>query len=232
MPIVTGRSGRRHDSRHRGRQLTAAAQAGAQMLARGGHAVDAAIAANAVLGVVEPYMNGMGGDLFAMVYDAGRDALHGLNASGRRPRRSPDAAPARGLTAMPAAGIHSVTVPGAVADGRRCTGASAAAARRRAAPAAFYAEDGFPVAPVVAEGGARLEERWRAIRVRRRRTFQRCWPQRGDALSKSRPGALAAARRRARPRRVLSRSDRGRDRVALAGPGRHADGRRPGVVRT
>ena len=62
-----------------------AAQAGAVMLARGGHAVDAAIAANAVMGVVAPMMNGVGGDLFAMVYDAGADAVHGLNASGWSP---------------------------------------------------------------------------------------------------------------------------------------------------
>src|SRR5512141_693219 len=80
-----------------------AAQAGAQMLARGGHAVDAAIAANAVLGVVEPYMNGMGGDLFAMVYDAHRDVLHGLNASGPAPLAlTPGLLQSRGMSAMPA----------------------------------------------------------------------------------------------------------------------------------
>jgi gamma-glutamyltranspeptidase/glutathione hydrolase len=67
--------------------------------------VDAAIAANAVLGVVEPYMNGMGGDLFAMVYDAGRDALHGLNASGPAPGGlSPELLLRRGMAAMPATG--------------------------------------------------------------------------------------------------------------------------------
>ena len=61
------------------------------MLARDGHAVDAAISANAVLGMVEPYMNGMGGDLFAVVYEAGRDALHGLDAMplSREPRSLP-----------------------------------------------------------------------------------------------------------------------------------------------
>ena len=59
-----------------------ASQAGARTLARGGSAMDAAIAANAVLGVTEPMMNGIGGDLFATVYDAATDTVHGLNASG------------------------------------------------------------------------------------------------------------------------------------------------------
>ena len=62
-----------------------ASQAGASVLAAGGHAVDAAIAANAVMGVVAPMMNGVGGDLFAIVRDAARDRLHGLNASGWAP---------------------------------------------------------------------------------------------------------------------------------------------------
>jgi gamma-glutamyltranspeptidase/glutathione hydrolase len=61
---------------------TLASQAGAAILERGGSAVDAAIAANAALGVIEPMMNGVGGDLFAMVYDAKANKLYGLNASG------------------------------------------------------------------------------------------------------------------------------------------------------
>src|ERR1700674_877530 len=66
---------------------TLASQAGAQMLARGGSAVDAAIAANAVLGVMEPMMNGMGGDLFALVWDAHTGKLTGINASGWAPKK-------------------------------------------------------------------------------------------------------------------------------------------------
>src|SRR5438094_7461693 len=62
-----------------------AAQAGVQILERGGNAIDAAIAANAVLGVVEPQSNGIGGDLFAIVYDATTGELTGLNASGWAP---------------------------------------------------------------------------------------------------------------------------------------------------
>ena len=66
---------------------TLASQAGAQVLARGGSAMDAAIAANAVLAVVEPMMNGMGGDLFAIYWDAKSRTLTGLNASGWSPKK-------------------------------------------------------------------------------------------------------------------------------------------------
>src|SRR3984893_18708322 len=64
---------------------TLASQAGAQILARGGSAVDAAIAANAVLGVMEPMMDGIGGDLFALYRDANTGTVTGLNASGWAP---------------------------------------------------------------------------------------------------------------------------------------------------
>src|SRR3954465_3831552 len=93
-----------------------AARAGVQILERGGHAVDAAIAANAVLGVVEPEMNGIGGDLFAIVSPAAGPTLHGLNASGwAATGMSPQFLQSRGFREMPAESIHSVTVPGAVA---------------------------------------------------------------------------------------------------------------------
>src|SRR4051812_49694401 len=92
-----------------------ASQAGAQILARGGSAVDAAIAANAVLGVVEPMMDGIGGDLFVLYWDAKTGELTGLNASGHAPLAlSPSFLAAGGIDAMPPAGIHAVTVPGAV----------------------------------------------------------------------------------------------------------------------
>src|ERR1700757_556214 len=65
---------------------TLASQAGAQILARGGSGVDAAIAANAVLSVVEPMMNGPGGDLFALIRDAQTGSLTGINASGWAPQ--------------------------------------------------------------------------------------------------------------------------------------------------
>ena len=62
-----------------------AAKAGADILDAGGNAIDAAIAVNAVLGLVEPHMNGVGGDLFAIIYEAKTGKLHGLNASGWAP---------------------------------------------------------------------------------------------------------------------------------------------------
>jgi gamma-glutamyltranspeptidase/glutathione hydrolase len=92
-----------------------AAQAGAQILERGGNAVDAAIATNAMMGVVEPMMNGIGGDLFAIVYDAKANKLYGLNASGWAPKGlTIEFLQKQGLKSMPQLGVHSITVPGAV----------------------------------------------------------------------------------------------------------------------
>ena len=92
-----------------------AAQAGARILEQGGNAVDAIIATNAMMGVVEPMMNGIGGDLFAIVYDAKANKLYGLNASGWAPANlTIDFLRKQGLREMPQQGIHSITVPGMV----------------------------------------------------------------------------------------------------------------------
>jgi len=124
-----------------------AAQAGLSQLEQGGNAVDAAIAAAAALTVVEPTMNGVGGDLFALVWDGER--LHGLNASGAAPRAWTLERFA-GRSAMPAFGWDAVTVPGAV------SGWAALAARLGSkplasllAPAIRYAAEGFPITPLV-----------------------------------------------------------------------------------
>jgi gamma-glutamyltranspeptidase / glutathione hydrolase len=124
-----------------------AAQAGAQILARGGSAVDAAIAANAVMGVVEPMMDGIGGDLFVILYDAQSGKLYGLNASGWAPKGlTPEFLKAKGITTMPMFGIDSVTVPGVV-DGwsKLLTRFGKLSLQQDLDPAIRYAHDGFPV---------------------------------------------------------------------------------------
>jgi gamma-glutamyltranspeptidase / glutathione hydrolase len=124
-----------------------AAQAGAQILALGGNAIDAAVATNAVMGVVEPMMNGMGGDLFAIVYDAKSGKLYGLNASGWSPNDlTPEFLHSKGMTKMPQHGIDSVTVPGAV-DGwtKLLSRFGTMKFPQVLAPAIRYAREGFPV---------------------------------------------------------------------------------------
>src|SRR3979490_3239385 len=92
-----------------------ASQAGAAVLQRGGNAVDAAIAAHAVMTVVAPMGNGIGGDLFATVYGAKRGKFYGLNAGAWAPAgQSIERLHEKGIRAMPAFGIESATVPGAV----------------------------------------------------------------------------------------------------------------------
>jgi gamma-glutamyltranspeptidase / glutathione hydrolase len=129
-----------------------ASVAGAQVLARGGSAVDAAIAANAVLGVTEPMMNGMGGDLFAIYWDAKTGKLYGLNASGWAPRGlTIEHLRAKGATTMPPAGIDSVTVPGAVAGWHALHSRFGKIAWKNLfQPAIFYADDGYPVPEIIA----------------------------------------------------------------------------------
>ncbi|MCI0670121.1 MAG: gamma-glutamyltransferase, partial [Myxococcaceae bacterium] len=129
-----------------------AARAGVEILERGGNAVDAAIAANAAIGLMEPTGNGIGGDLFAIVYEAKTGKMYGLNASGWSPAgTSAELLKSKGETKMPQKGIHSVTVPGAVAgwDALR-TRFGTKPFSELLAPAIYYAENGFPVSEVIA----------------------------------------------------------------------------------
>ncbi len=129
-----------------------ASQAGAEILSRGGSAVDAAIAANAVLGVMEPDMNGMGGDLFAIYWEAKTGKLCGLNASGWAPKGlTIDYLKSKGITEMPRSGIDSVTVPGAVEGWNKLHGRFGRLAWKDLfTPAIFYAENGFAVQELIA----------------------------------------------------------------------------------
>jgi gamma-glutamyltranspeptidase/glutathione hydrolase len=150
-----------------------ASQTAAGILSRGGSAVDAAIAANAVLGVVEPMMDGIGGDLFALYWDAHAKQYVGLNASGAAPRAlTPAFLAGKGVKEMPAFGIQSVTVPGAV------RGWAAMHARFGKLPwkdlftdAILYSEKGFPVSEVIQEawtldiGMQRLRTNDESVRV-------------------------------------------------------------------
>ncbi len=129
-----------------------AARAGVQVLERGGNAIDAAIATNAVMGLVEPAMNGIGGDLFAIVYEARTGKLYGLNSGGWAPTGlTPAFLKSKGIDRMPSDGIYSVTVPGAVAgwDAMR-TRFGKLPMSDILAPAIFYADRGFPVTDVIA----------------------------------------------------------------------------------
>jgi gamma-glutamyltranspeptidase/glutathione hydrolase len=127
-----------------------AAQAGAVVLARGGHAAEAAIAANAVMGVVAPMMNGVGGDLFAIVHETASGTIYGLNASGWSPSAmSIEFLAARGMTAMPQKGIHSVTVPGAVSGWMTLHERFGRVSLDTILGSAIaHAENGFPVAEI------------------------------------------------------------------------------------
>lgn len=137
-----------------------AARAGTLILERGGNALDAAIAANATMGVMEPTGNGIGGDLFVLYWNAGEKKLYGLNSSGwASTGATPESLAAKGITRLPNRGVHTITVPGVVAGWH--------AARERfgtmpmsdlLASAIHYADEGFPVAEMTATLWSRSDE--------------------------------------------------------------------------
>ena len=140
-----------------------ASQAGVSILARGGNAIDAAVAANAAIGVIEPMCNGIGGDLFVIVYEAKTGKLYGLNASGWAPAAlTPEFLRSKGHSKMPGKGIYAVTVPGAV-DGwdKLLKRFGRKQMREVLAPAIRYAEEGFPVSELIAEYWADGERKLR-----------------------------------------------------------------------
>jgi gamma-glutamyltranspeptidase/glutathione hydrolase len=129
-----------------------AAQIGLDVLKKGGTAVDAAIAVNAALGLMEPMSCGVGGDLYALVYDARAKKLHGLNASGRSPYKATRAFFAeKKLDQIPTKGPLSWSVPGCV-DGWQVLHQKFGALPLAdlLGPSIRYAEDGFPVTEVIA----------------------------------------------------------------------------------
>ena len=129
-----------------------ASKAGAAILERGGNAVDAAIAAHAVMTVVAPMWNGIGGDLFAIVYDAKAGKYYGLNASGWAPAaQSIERLRQKGLREMPAYGIEPVTVPGAVDGWQKLLDRFGQKKMNEVlAPAIQVAEDGYSVTEWIA----------------------------------------------------------------------------------
>lgn len=154
-PGVAGKAGRSVAVATNGMVATShplAAQIGLDVLKRGGNAVDAAIATSAAMGLMEPTSCGIGGDLFAIVWDAKGQKLHGLNASGRAPGKATLAYFAeKGLKDIPQTGPLSWSVPGCV-DGwdqlRQKFGTKSF--KELLAPVIEYAENGVPVPEVIA----------------------------------------------------------------------------------
>jgi gamma-glutamyltranspeptidase / glutathione hydrolase len=134
-----------------------ATQIGIDILKAGGSAVDAAIAANAALGLMEPVSNGVGGDLFAIVYDAKTRKLYGLNASGRAPlglgfeQMKAELAKVGSPAHIPPYGFLPISVPGAVSGWFELHGRfGKLPVKEDLAPAIRYAEEGFPVTEYIA----------------------------------------------------------------------------------
>jgi len=122
-----------------------ASQAGVRILEQGGNAIDAAIAANALVGLTQPYVNGIGGDLFAIYYEAKTGKLYGLNASGWTPKAlTIEYLKSKNIEKLDPVGVHTITVPGAVAGWdalRKRFGTMPFS--KLLAPTIWYAENGF-----------------------------------------------------------------------------------------
>jgi gamma-glutamyltranspeptidase/glutathione hydrolase len=162
-----------------------ASLAGVRMLLSGGTAADAAVAAAAVLGVVEPYQTSLGGDAFALIYRARDRSVRALNASGPAPRAATlDGYRARGLDTVPRHSPLAWTVPGCV-DGwsQMLAEHGRFSLKEVLQPAIEYAEDGFPVAPGDAVSWQLGEARLRADReAARTLLIEGRAPQAGDVL--------------------------------------------------
>jgi gamma-glutamyltranspeptidase / glutathione hydrolase len=146
-----------------------ATQVALDILKQGGTAVDAAIAADAMLGLTEPTGSGVGGDLFAIIWDAKTEKLYGLNASGRSPYSlTLDYFKSQGLKRVPSYGPLPVSVPGCV-DGwfEMHKKFGKLPINTILAPAIQYARDGFPLSEVIAQAwksGVALHEKWPGVK--------------------------------------------------------------------
>jgi len=158
-----------------------ATQIGLDILKKGGTAVDAAIAANIALGLMEPTGNGIGGDLFAIVWDAKEEKLHGLNASGPSPKSiNLNFFKEKGLKKIPSFGPFPVTVPGAV-DGwvKLHDRFGNQDFKSLFEPTIEYAKKGFPVTETIAHYLEASKERYSQYP-----NFSEIWLKKGDTPKK------------------------------------------------
>ncbi|MEX2583828.1 MAG: gamma-glutamyltransferase [Gemmatimonadota bacterium] len=140
-----------------------ATSAGLEVMRRGGNAVDAAVAAAAVLNLTEPHMTGIGGDMFAILWSAADAKLYGLNAAGPAGSSiSREELLSRGHDSMPGSGPESITVPGALAGWSALLDRFGSMALAEVfEPAIRLADGGFPVSPIIASDWARQVEKLR-----------------------------------------------------------------------
>lgn len=159
-----------------------AAQAGLDVLRRGGNAVDAAIATAACLTVLEPTSNGLGGDAFALIWHGGR--LHGLNSSGPAPALADPDFLRRNFGRVPEKGWYAVDVPGipaAWAEASRQFGRLPLA--EALSPAIAYAEEGYPLSPVTSKLWAQAYDSYSNVKTDRElfRPWFECFAPHGRA---------------------------------------------------
>ena len=140
-----------------------AAQSGLQVLRDGGNAIDAAIATAAVLNVVEPQSTGIGGDMFMIYWNENEKKLYGLNGSGTVGKESTwEFFDSNGLRTMPETGVLSITVPGALngwCAALEKFGSGEMTLSRLLQPAIHYAENGFPVSPIIQNAWSQQTEK-------------------------------------------------------------------------
>lgn len=169
-----------------------ATQIGLDILKDGGNAIDAAIAANAALGLMEPTGNGMGGDLYAIIWSAEDQRLYGLNASGRSPLGMSyddlmSELKERDLNSIPAYGVLPISVPGVVDGWFEMHGKFGKTEMSEIlAPTIQYAEEGFPVSELIAfywEIGARIHND-RPGAFREEMTIDGRAPEKGEIMKR------------------------------------------------
>ena len=206
-----------------------ASQAGAAILARGGNAIDAAVATHAVMTVVAPMWDGIGGDLFAIVYDAKSGKFYGLNASGWAPAaQSLERLRQKGFHDTPQRGIRSATVPGAVDGWQKLLDRFGKKKMDEVlAPAIDIAQNGYPVTEWIAMHFAADLDLIRANKNAAHTYLISGRPARvGESAAQPGPGLVVAADRAGRTRRVLPGQNHRAASDAFAKRGRSVHGKR------
>ena len=162
-----------------------AAQIGLQTLIQGGNAVDAAVACAAVLNVVEPVSTGVGGDMFALIWDARDKQVHALNGSGAAPAASSiEDICSEGHRSMPEFGPYSVTVPGTVHGWETLLASHGTMTLSEVLkPAIQYAEEGFPVTEVIAYQWQRAVEKISRLPSGQEMLLDGRAPKQGDMMT-------------------------------------------------